>query len=435
MAVRTEKKCSPELSPCLQDESLIAYIRMQSEAEGYSLKTNYALSIATQLIANEKEIFKRIPSELYGELLDSSQKNVEASLVARANESPVRQDREGLAPDEVDSSAPFLDWDRQEAALEAWARSRGCWMEDPLAWAEKTCDKQIAEGSESKIFRYTGNSVLKVLACPFNPQETLDRIAINNTLLQSCRLDIVGLGRNKDGEFCFLLRQPFIIGDHVDTPAVVIEAFKDFEDTGDNTVNPDFATERYLLGDLHDRNLIQDEWGNVHVIDCNLFLNTPHMGKGGRWIIPAVDSDPAAVEDIDALLDTLVPKNTDAQKLCANVEYVCPGFTNQIRQKGHFEGAVSLPLKGGVTEQYCFQVDPGDESRILYSKPSVIRKILDLDCRFSDSAKETLSQGKTVKTSTGIWRFDLHRGAVMPAMEGRKLRLAQKQYKTKHQLK
>lgn len=422
MAVRTEKKCSPELGPCLQGESLIAYIRTESERHGFSLKTNYALSIANQLIANEKEIFKRVPSEVLGELLEGTQRNVEATLVARANEGSVRPDRAGLeaAPGAVES-APFLDWDRQEAALEAWARSRGCWKDDPLGWAESACGKMIAQGSESKVFRYTGNSVLKVLSCPFNPQETLDRIAINNFLLRSTRLDIVALGRNADGEFCFLLRQPFIKGKPVQAPTAVIDAFKDFEDTGDNEINPDYATERYLLGDLHDRNIVQDRCGNIHVIDCNLFLNTPAMGKGGKWEIPAVSYDPDAVQAIDELLDGLVPRIANAGRLCETVDAVRPGFSGQLLAEGRCEGAVELPLRGGTAEKYLFELNPDNPSQILYTKPSTVARLLAGDRRFTAQQAAQLADGRTVKTPSGSMRFSVHRGAVLP-VEGKNAR-------------
>ena len=99
-----------------------------------------------------------------------------------------------------------------------------------------------------------------------------------------------------------MVRQRFIQGTAPTEDEITVGGLEDFRQVTENKNPPDYATPWYLLGDLHDRNIIIDSKGLAHVIDCNVFLNTPDLGKGGEWIIPEVESDPAALEEIDAAL-------------------------------------------------------------------------------------------------------------------------------------
>lgn len=416
MAVKKHEANGRGMSAFTEKESLTAFIRKETEEHGFTLKASYALAIANSLIENEKTILGRIPSETLGGLLEVSGRNVEATLVARAYEGAMRPGGERL-PEETVDGCPFPLWDRQEAALEAWARMRGIWHDDICAYAERNYDKKIGEGSEAQVFRYDGTHVAKVLSVPFNPQETLDRIAVTNFLFPATRLDIEGLGRGADGQLCFLLRQPFIKGRKITEGYSAVEGLEQFTCLDPDSPNPDYITSKYILGDLHDRNVLVDENGQVQVIDCNVFLNTPSMGKAGEWVIPPMEWDGQAVMQIDAQLETLIPKTVDRRTSALEVivSSFADDFTNQLESAGRYDGPVTLPLKTGEKKTYVFQLDPADPGKLLYSEPEKIRRLLE-SCpqgtKFSREETGRLTMGHSLKKNGKTFFFSLKEGRI-----------------------
>lgn len=69
----------------------------RERTDGFRRRTNYNLQIINTLIQNgKKELFERIPQEVLRGMSEGRRRNVEASLVVRGNESPVRHGTGGL---------------------------------------------------------------------------------------------------------------------------------------------------------------------------------------------------------------------------------------------------------------------------------------------------------------------------------------------------
>lgn len=428
MAIRRNKEANQEalhkaFGPFLDRENAIAFYRTETDAHGMTRKGRYCLQIINTLIQNDQTIFERIPQKALGGLAEGGRRNVEASAVLRANEGPVRAQpcgaREEARPSGEGESRGvslhdplFERWDRQEAALEAWARADGCWEDDLPAYA-KNHYKYLDSGTEAKVYREDGTHVIKVISCPFDIQQAIDRIALTNLLFPSTGLKLRGVGRGADGEMCILVSQPYIIGKAPEGETVVLEGLDDFQEVTQYKIPPDYATPEILLGDLHDRNILIDQGGNAHVIDCNVFLNTPDMRRGGRWLIPELQYTPAGVERISEALDTLLPKTARAESLLPKLEHIRPGITEEIRTTGRCEGALLLPLSDGTLKEYLFQQDPAQPDTILYMTPEQASALIAFEDRLTKSQKEELAGGKTLTLRGERLRFDPDRGRVV----------------------
>lgn len=413
MAIVRKLNVTDDFKPFAEKENAAELLARLIKENGFSRDTDYLLNIVNILIENGKEIFKRIPSEVLTGLHEGGRRNVEASYVARSNESPVRPDQEGLQEDLDFGEAPFLLWDKQERALEAWARHDGCWYDNAIEHALKHYGGEIDHGTEAHVFHYDDSSVVKVVSSMFDPQETLDRISLTNFIAPATNLELLGLGRGEDGELCFIVKQPFIQGKHIEPGEIEIKGLDQFECVNPDSENPEYMTPYYLLGDLHDRNLIQDDFGNVQIIDCNLFLNTPELGRGGQWVIPQREYDEESILKMTATLARLTPRTCDR----TIIENLYPDTKDELHRSGQYEGFINIRDIQGNTGQICVQIDPRNESKILWNTTSNIYSLIKYDKRFSMDEIALLAHGKTVSKNQKDYRFDLDRGRIIPKTE------------------
>lgn len=425
-----------DFGPFLDRENAIAFYRAETDEHGMTRRSRYCLQIINTLIQNDQTIFERIPQEALGGLAEGGRQNVEASAVLRANEGPVRPQPGGAREEarpagtagngEVSPHDPLFErWDRQEAALEAWARADGCWEDDLHAYAQKNY-KYLDSGTEAKVYRRDKGHVIKVISCPFDIQQAIDRISLTNLLFPSSALRLEGVGRGEEGEMCILVSQPFIQGHQPDGDTVALEGLDQFREVTRYKVPPDYATPEILLGDLHDRNILVDEDGLAHVIDCNVFLNTPDMRRGGQWIIPELQYTPEGVERIGEALDALLPKAARAESLLPKLEKIRPGITAELEATGRCEGTVRLTLNDGTSREFLFQKDPARADTILYMTPAQAEMLVRFEGKLSAEQKRLLAEGKTVTLRGERLRFDPDRGRVL-RLPAEKLRRRRKQ--------
>lgn len=389
-----------------KDESATMLLKREIERNGFSTKANYILSIITKLIADdEKKLYQRIPQEALGGLSKGGRRNVEASIVARTGESPVRRDRKGFE-DEPLTDDTFLRWDYQEKALESWAHADGCWYADVIQALESKYGKEISHGTEARVFYDPDGYAVKAISSLFDQQETLTRIALTNFLFPATGLELLGLGRNAEGEFCFIVKQPFIKGERVDTPEVMIDALEAFEKVGEDNQNnnPFYGTPLYLLGDLHDRNLLKDSYGNIQVIDCNVFLNTPELGKGGEWIIPDLQYSEKNINELNAIIDGFLPKKSDFIKTAQIIDKIEDDFSDTLLKTGRYPNPVTLTLKNGQQKTYRFQ-----SSSVINPQTNLPEKLLYIE----EEKLQQLLAFHGLKPEEARY-FDLEKGKVLP---------------------
>ena len=114
---------------------------------------------------------------------------------------------------------------KQERIIEAWAKACGLWLNDytdpdgnKADTLENLMDSQwdyIDGGSESKVYRYDTNTVIKSVNLSHydgNLLMALDKFSLQNVLAPNAGLMVVGFGRDSLGHFQIIAFQPLIIG-------------------------------------------------------------------------------------------------------------------------------------------------------------------------------------------------------------------------------
>ena len=219
--------------------------------------------IAKEIVHGTSRIIRLDDAEEQGRIF-GGQRNVEASLIAGAEEGSGK---------EGESRRSAIQ--RSEEALEAYARSEGIWFDD--------LDNeypQIAEGFEAIVYADSNpDFVLKSARFADSaPLQTLDdRISLFNTIFPETAYELVGFTRDAKGDFRFVLRQPFIIGDVGQKDPKALAAR--MRESGLFATNdPEkFTNSNHSVRDVHSRNYIKTA-DRVFVIDAISSLNSPELG-------------------------------------------------------------------------------------------------------------------------------------------------------------
>ena len=393
----------------LEGETATAYLAALTQQQGFSRRATYQLEIIYNLIQDEQtQLYQRVPQEVQQGITGEDRLYVEAALVARANESAVgSQPRSGEREE-----SPFEKWDRQERELERWARHEGCWHDDVLQDLTQLCGEEFDHGAEARVFRGTnGTTVLKALTSMFDPQETIDRIALTNFLLPETRLTLRGIGRGEDGAFTYIVEQPFIKGTVLQQESIDIAAFEDFDCDDKLSPNPYYYTDNYLLGDIHDRNVLVAD-GTPAVIDCNLFLNTPDRNMNGKWIIPTVQGNDSLMQSMHDTLSKLLPKTISLDE-ARQVLRSHPKSLKQLESHGFCNEAVALQRKDGDMMYVIFEKDPNDDTKVLWNTHDNIHQMLFINKELNDNERTLLAYGKALPKDGKTLRFSLDKGRLI----------------------
>ena len=113
----------------------------------------------------------------------------------------------------------------QERIIESWAKANDLWLNDYIDPSGKKADtlENLMEsqwdyfdgGSESRVFRYDENRVIKSVNLSHydgNLQMALDKFIFQNVLAPNAGLEVVGFGRDSLGHFQIIALQPLIQG-------------------------------------------------------------------------------------------------------------------------------------------------------------------------------------------------------------------------------
>ena len=213
--------------------------------------------IANRIVSGTGRIIRLNDGEERGRIL-GGQRNVEASLIARAEEG---------AGQEGESRRSAIQ--RSEEALEAYARNEGIWLD----YRDSEYPER-AEGCEAIVYEDPNpDFVLKAARFADSaPLQTLDeRILLFNTIFPETFYELVGFTRDTEGDFRFVLRQPFIIGDvGQDDPKALATRMR--ESGLFATTDPEkFTNSNHSVKDVHSRNYIKTP-ERVFVIDAITIL-------------------------------------------------------------------------------------------------------------------------------------------------------------------
>ena len=170
---------------------------------------------------------------------------------------------------------------RQEKELEEWAKEKGIWIDNTTQSLTNAYGKSIAEGGESVVYD-NGDKVVKEISLAYfiEPQLALDRIILHN-FISDAELTVTNFGRNENGEFVFVVEQPFVKGDQL-TQDEIVEYMKSMGFAPYNNRNTEFSNGEILINDLHDENVIKRPNGSITIIDADFRLNTANYGLNGK---------------------------------------------------------------------------------------------------------------------------------------------------------
>lgn len=194
---------------------------------------------------------------------------------------------------------------RIEDAIEQWAKANGLWI-DENAVKESSHEKNLlGAGEESRVYlSEDGNTVTK-----FNDPyqrvnggllKALRNIDVFNTLFPVAPYKVVGYTRDADGKFRVVTEQPFVDGVQYDfedylrggAETKVVEMFNEMgmePVEGDTTT---YANEKYHVRDIHYGNVVEDNNGNMVVIDANPKYNEQYKKN-------VYGEDGFTLEDVD----------------------------------------------------------------------------------------------------------------------------------------
>lgn len=201
--------------------------------------------------------------------------NVEASILLAANERPNGEKRANAAT-------------RQENLLIEYANEKGVWI-DPDKFKNP-----INEGDEAKVFPSpTMGYVLKVFdykRFSKTPLEFLtNRISLHNYIFPDTAYTLIGFTTTEDftgrQTFAFVVEQLFVQGSYIHPTermeTLIPEMIKlGFKYKIEN-LKPIFFNKEYIIRDLHERNILITQEGNLRFIDTVPELNVPTSGFGG----------------------------------------------------------------------------------------------------------------------------------------------------------
>lgn len=410
-------------NPFLDDESAIAALgNYIDERNRISRGGMYLLNITTTLINNGKEIFERIPSQVFSGLQQGGRRNVQAALICRSQD-PAGPSQQGKV---LESG-----YTREQELIGNWAERDGCWLDEANAHLESKGylhDSGI-DGSESMVyFEDQGGSVHKVIdhVRYDSLERLLDRIHIHNAIFPECPMVIEAFGMRDYSDdntgFSAVIRQPFVKGttpSDEDIAGALEARGLHCADKGAGWfyTDPDGTV---LITDVHDLNAVKTESGRVIFFDCEARVNdVPSLG--GKFNIPALKYSKESAAEICTIIDALAPS-------VRSEEHIIPFLDNpELRRKElDATGRINGPVELDSGETVFIQRVPGNRGMLLVSTPEKIRKVLSFGIPVPDDGtplteKEmsAMVSGRGFRRGDTYYSFDLDKGRITECTEFR----------------
>ena len=173
----------------------------------------------------------------------------------------------------------------QESELKQYAEQEGIWLGEKNI--EANAERKIPSGKEANVYiNEDGKTVTKVIdysKYSKTPAEFLNnRILLFNQLFDGTPYTIVGFTETDKG-FSFVVEQPFIKGRLLDNLVTSVDTLKVQQKRVEDYMREKFGMEssgvdafsngEITIEDVHLKNVIEGEDGNLYVIDAVPYLN------------------------------------------------------------------------------------------------------------------------------------------------------------------
>ena len=239
----------------------------------------------------------------------------------------------------------------------------------------------------------------------------MDRVSLHNYLFPETAMTTIGFGRGKDKNLSVIVKQPYVRGlctHPKDTAKMVTDA--GFHVIDGVRIPYTFFTEEFCLGDLHERNVLTTECGEIQVIDCDVRLNTPELGYGGKYEIPSVIWSEDSVRMIDEMLSCVVPERIPVEELVKRFPEAA-GLIPELTAFGRIEGPL---FDAGSERVFLAAAAPGQPGSVLLMDGEAARTMVEMTAGegFSRKEKMILSEGRGLFKDGRFVAFDIASGRI-----------------------
>lgn len=187
-----------------------------------------------------------------------------------------RGDNNQGQPDQGGNGTPLGNLaDTIKSDIEAWAKSQGYWYDEARLTDGFT---EIEGGTESRVFVNADKTKARKLTS-YPPaygeymQLLMENIGIFNATFPDAAYEVIGFGKDKNGNLAAVVEQPYIEGRQAKDRTEVVEAmralgFRPFYD------EVTFTNGRVFASDVNEKNMVIDTDGKPHVIDAVMSLRS-----------------------------------------------------------------------------------------------------------------------------------------------------------------
>ena len=289
------------LRPFIQDESGIKALQQFIGPDNQITREGmYLLEILNNIIQTPngtKNVFQRIPQEVFGGLSEGGRRNVQASLIGRAVQGPDRQESRRVHPS---------GYTRIQEVIGRWAERDGSWSDTPEGDLRKQGydNNPRHDGSEARVFSRQGDPLLykTIDFGHYSDFELmLDRIAIHNAVFPEMAMNVEGFGLRDDTPddpnlfsqgFVVIISQPKAVGTTPTQQEIEDGMNLRFFDKSENGFFWINGHDNIVVADIHDQNAVRTAKGNLLVFDCEAFLKTFPVNQEKPERIPLKDMLP-----------------------------------------------------------------------------------------------------------------------------------------------
>lgn len=205
-----------------------------------------------------------------------------AAIIARASYQKIGGERSAEGRMAQTPQAVSFRVDTRKA-IESWAKDQGYWFDEPRLTDGFT---EIKGGTESRVFLNGDSTKVRKLtsytaAYGDYMQRLMENVEIFNATFPDAAYDVIGFGKDNNGNLAAVVEQPYIEGDTADKVFRNWDEQFDFvsnymRQLGFTPVDNDgwYTNGEVYVDDVKNANVVIDSNGNPHVIDVVTSLDT-----------------------------------------------------------------------------------------------------------------------------------------------------------------